>query len=142
MGWRPEVLGQSSKAAAILLTDQFEKLCQESLADQLRWSMNETTAKGGCLLERIRVKGRDFDVGGKKTPEEELIRIGGLFRLKDVQARIPIIDAQRLKYWYSSEGPFRRSFVKITLGERRSLVYVDLQMLVAEFQSQGERCDP
>ncbi len=64
----------------------------------------------------------------------------GLFRLKEVQARIPI-DGQRLKYWYSSDGPFRKCFVKIPLGHRRSLIYVDLGMLAAEFQAQGQRGD-
>ncbi len=99
--------------------------------------MEETNASAGRLLERIRVKGRDFDRDGEETPKEELFRMEGLFRLKDAQARIPI-DAQRLKYWYSSEGPFRRCFVKIPLGERRSLIYVDLEMLAAEFQTQGQ----
>lgn len=89
------------------------------------------------LLARIKVKGRDFDKDGKETPKEELLRMAGLFKLKDVEERIPI-EPQRLKYWYSSDGPYRKCFVKIPMGDTRSLVYVDLEMLGAEFQSQWE----
>jgi hypothetical protein len=94
--------------------------------------------EGPRLLERILVKGRDFDKNGAVTPKEELLRMPGLFKLKDVEDRIPI-DGKRLKYWYSSEGPYRKCFVKIPMGEVRSLVFVDLEMLSAEFQSQWER---
>lgn len=58
--------------------------------------MNETNAKGVCLLGRIRVKGRGFDVRGKEMPKEEFFRAEWPFRLRDVQARI-LIDSQRLK---------------------------------------------
>jgi hypothetical protein len=44
-----------------------------------------------------------------------------------------------LKYWYSSDGPYRKCFVKIPMGDTRSLVYVDLEMLGAEFQAQWEK---
>lgn len=90
------------------------------------------------LLARIQVKGRDFDLDGVETSKEELFQTPGLFKLKDVEDRIPI-DAKRLKYWYSSDGPYRKCFVKIPMGEVRSLVYVDLQMMAAEFQAQYER---
>jgi hypothetical protein len=90
------------------------------------------------LLQRIQVKGRDFDKGGKETSKEDLFRMPGLFKLKDVEERIPI-DGNRLKYWYSSNGPYRKCFVKIPMGDTRSLVYVDLEMLSAEFQAQYER---
>jgi hypothetical protein len=93
---------------------------------------------GATLMERIQVKGRDFDKGGKATAKDELLRMPGLFKLKDVEERIPI-DGNRLKYWYSSNGPYRKCFVKIPMGEKRSLVYVDLEMLSAEFQAQYER---
>ena len=93
---------------------------------------------GPPMLERIQVKGRDFDKGGQETPKEELFRTPGLFKLKDVEERIPI-DGNRLKYWYSSEGPYRKCFVKIPMGDKRSLVYVDLEKLSAEFQAQYER---
>ncbi|MGA2082615.1 MAG: hypothetical protein ABSH53_18665, partial [Holophaga sp.] len=62
----------------------------------------------------------------------------GGFKLKDVEGRIPI-EPQRLKYWYSSDGPYRKCFVKIPMGDTRSLVYVDLEMLGAEFQAQWEK---
>lgn len=52
---------------------------------------------GPRLLERIKVKGRDFDKDGNPTPKEELLRMPGLFKLKDVEDRIPI-EPQRLKY--------------------------------------------
>ena len=55
--------------------------------------------------------------------------------LKDVEERIPI-DGNRLKYWYSSNGPYRKCFVKIPMGEVRSLIFVDLQMLSEEFEAQ------
>ena len=93
---------------------------------------------GPRLMERIQVKGRDFDKGDQETPKDELFRMGGLFKLKDVEGRIPI-DGNRLKYWYSSDGPYRKCFVKIPMGEKRSLVYVDLESLSAEFQAQWEK---
>jgi hypothetical protein len=93
---------------------------------------------GPRLLERIQVKGRDFDKDGHPTPKEELLRMPGLFKLKDVEDRIPI-EPQRMKYWYSSDGPYRKCFVKIPMGDVRSLVFVDLEMLSAEFQAQWER---
>lgn len=93
---------------------------------------------GPSLLERIQVKGRDFDKNGKETPKEELLRMSGLFKLKDVEDRIPI-EPQRLKYWYSSDGPYRKCFVKIPMGDTRSLVFVDLEMLREEFQYQWEK---
>ena len=89
------------------------------------------------LLERIQVKGRDFDADDVMTSKEELFQIPGLFKLKDVENRIPI-DAKRLKYWYSSDGPFRKCFIKVPMGDTRSLVYDDLMMLSEEFQSQWE----
>jgi hypothetical protein len=93
--------------------------------------------EGMRLLERIQVKGRDFDKDDVVTSKEELFQIPGLFKLKDVEDRIPI-DAKRLKYWYSSDGPFRKCFIKVPMGDTRSLVYVDLMMLSEEFQSQWE----
>jgi len=98
----------------------------------------KTPPSGMGLLARIQVKGRDFDIGDVETAKEELFAMPGLFKLKDVEDRIPI-DAKRLKYWYSSDGPYRKCFVKIPMGEVRSLVYVDLEMLSAEFQAQYER---
>jgi hypothetical protein len=90
------------------------------------------------LMQRIQVKGRDFDKNGTATPKDVLLRTPGLFKLKDVEDRIPI-EPLRLKYWYSSTGPYRKCFVKIPMGEKRSLVYVDLEMLEAEFQAQWEK---
>lgn len=100
--------------------------------------MTKPKHDGPSLLERIQVKGRDFDENGVETPKEELLRMPGLFKLKDVEERIPI-ESQRLKYWYSSDGPFRKCFVKIPMGDTRSLVFVDLQMLNAEFQAQWKK---
>lgn len=100
--------------------------------------MAKKTPNGMGLLARIQVKGRDFDKDDVETPKEELFQMPGLFKLKDVENRIPI-DSKRLKYWYSSDGPYRKCFVKIPMGEVRSLVYVDLQLLGAEFQAQYER---
>ena len=100
--------------------------------------MTKQKPSGPPLLERIQVKGRDFDKGDTETPKDELLRMPGLFKLKDVEGRIPI-DGNRLKYWYSSNGPYRKCFVKIPMGDTRSLVYVDLEMLSAEFQAQFER---
>ena len=95
--------------------------------------------QGGMgLLARIQVKGRDFDKDGVLTPKEELFNTPGLFKLKDVEDRIPI-ESKRLKYWYSSDGPYRICFVKIPMGDVRSLVYVDLQLLSSEFQAQFDR---
>jgi len=90
------------------------------------------------VLERIRIKGKDFDIDGKETPREELYRMEGLFKLKDVEKRIPF-DTARLKYWYSSDGPYRKCFTKIPMGEKRSLILVDMQMLSAEFQAQWRK---
>jgi hypothetical protein len=100
--------------------------------------MAKPKQSGPSLLERIQVKGRDFDKDGKETPKEELLRMPGLFKLKDVEERIPI-ESQRLKYWYSSDGPYRKCFVKIPMGDTRSLVFVDLELLGNEFQAQWER---
>lgn len=101
--------------------------------------MKKPDAGSPSILERIRVKGRDFDLDGQATPKEELLRLPGLFKLKDVEDRIPI-DGKRLKYWYSfSAGPFYKCFVKIPMGEKRSLVFVDLVLLNSEFQSQFDK---
>jgi len=100
--------------------------------------MPQPNKSGPSLLERIQVKGRDFDKDGQETPKEELLRMPGLFKLKDVEGRIPI-EPKRLKYWYSSAGPYRKCFVKIPMGETRSLVFVDLELLNSEFQEQWER---
>jgi hypothetical protein len=100
--------------------------------------MNKPKQEGPSLLERIQVKGRDFDKDGVETPKDELLRMPGLFKLKDVEDRIPI-DGNRLKYWYSTDGPYRKCFVKIPMGDKRSLVYVDLAVLNAEFQAQFEK---
>jgi hypothetical protein len=99
--------------------------------------MTKPQQEGMRLLERIQVKGRDYDRDGVLTPKEELFQVPGLFKLKDVEDRIPI-DGKRLKYWYSSDGPFRKCFIKVPMGDTRSLVYVDLMMLSEEFQSQWE----
>jgi hypothetical protein len=64
------------------------------------------------ILERIRVKSRDFDQDGRATPKEELLRL---------------------------PGPFYKCFVKIPMGEKRSLVFVDLELLNAEFQPQFDK---
>ena len=99
----------------------------------------EPNQGGTGLLGRIRVKGRDFDIDGQMTAKDELLQMTGLFKLKDVQDRIPI-DANRLKYWYSNPlGPFRKCFVKISMGEKRSLVYVDLQLINSELAQQCEK---
>jgi hypothetical protein len=100
--------------------------------------MTKPKQDGPSLMERIHVKGRDFDKGGETTPKEELFRMPGLFKLKDVEERIPI-EGKRLKYWYSSDGPYRKCFVKIPMGETRSLVYVDLVSLSAEFEAQFKK---
>lgn len=99
--------------------------------------MTKPKQEGMRLLERIQVKGRDYDKDDLVTSKEELFQMPGLFKLKDVEDRIPI-DAKRLKYWYSSDGPFRKCFIKVPMGDTRSLVYVDLMMLSEEFQSQWE----
>jgi len=92
---------------------------------------------GGGLLARIQVKGRDFEKDDVETTKDQLFQMPGLFKLKDVEDRIPI-EAKRLKYWYSSDGPFRKCFIKVPMGDTRSLVYVDLMLLSSEFQSQWE----
>jgi hypothetical protein len=100
--------------------------------------MTDHKKVGAGLLGRIRVKGRDFDKDDVETPQEELFQMSGLFKLKDVQDRIPI-DGNRLKYWFSTDGPYRKCFVKVPMGEVRSLIYVDLQLLSEEFDAQFER---
>ena len=58
----------------------------------------------------------------------------GLFKLKDVEERIPI-DGNRLKYWYSSDGPYRKCFVKIPMGEKFDPWSTSTwKMLSAEFE--------
>jgi len=52
--------------------------------------MTKPKQVGPRLLERIQVKGRDFDKDGEETPKDELLRMPGLFKLKDVEGRIPI----------------------------------------------------
>ena len=99
--------------------------------------MTKPNQGGMSLLARIQVKGRDFDKDDIETPKEELFQMAGLFKLKDVENRIPI-ESKRLKYWYSSDGPYRKCFIKVPMGDTRSLVYVDLMLLSAEFQSQWE----
>lgn len=82
------------------------------------------------LLERILVKGRDFDRDNRETPKKELFSMEGLFELKDVKERIPF-DAKRLKYWYThTNSAFYSCFVKLPVGAKRSLVYVDLRAVL------------
>jgi len=82
------------------------------------------------LLERILVKGRDFDRDNRETPKKELFNMEGLFELKDVKERIPF-DAKRLKYWYThTNSAFYSCFVKLPVGAKRSLVYVDLRAVL------------
>jgi hypothetical protein len=100
--------------------------------------MDKANPDRAHLMKRIQVKGRDFDKDGQLTPKDELLGMSGLFKLKDVEERIPI-DGNRLKYWYSSDGPYRKCFTKIPMGEKRSLVYVDLERLDAEFDAQWEK---
>lgn len=98
--------------------------------------MSNPSRDGAGILERIKVKGRDFDQGGVETPKEVLLRMQGLFKLKDVEDRVPI-EPKRLKYWYSNpDGPYRKCFTKIPMGEKRSLVFVDLELLCSEFLEQ------
>ena len=99
--------------------------------------MTKPKQEGMRLLERIQVKGRDYDKDDLVTSKEELFQMPGLFKLKDVEDRIPI-ESKRLKYWYSSDGPFRKCFVKVPMGDTRSMVFVDLELLSSEFQSQWE----
>ena len=85
------------------------------------------------------VKGRDFDHGDIPTPKEELRKMPGLFKLNEVQDRIPF-SANRIKFWYSNPtGPFHRYFAKLPMGDRRSLVYVDLVGLSNELQQRFEQ---
>ena len=101
--------------------------------------MLTTDQADALLFKRINVKGLDFDKDGVEIPKAELMQIPGLFMLKDVQDRIPI-SLKRLKYWYSNRtGPFRKCFAKVCMGEKRSLIYVDLQMLCSEFQGKLEK---
>ncbi len=82
------------------------------------------------LLERILVKGRDFDRDNRETPKKELFSMEGLFELKDVKERIPF-DAKRLKYWYThTNSAFYSCFVKLPVGAKRSLVYLDLRAVL------------
>ena len=101
--------------------------------------MVTTDPADALLFKRINVKGVDFDKDGVEIPKDELMKMPGLFMLKDVQDRIPI-GLKRLKYWYSNQsGPFRKCFAKVAMGEKRSLIFVDLQMLCSEFQSKLEK---
>jgi hypothetical protein len=91
-----------------------------------------------AVWDSLHVKGRDFDQGDIPTPKEELRKMAGLFKLSEVQDRIPFA-ANRLKFWYSNPtGPFYRFFPKLPMGDRRSLVYVDLAGLSNELQQRFE----
>jgi hypothetical protein len=91
-----------------------------------------------AVWDSLYVKGREFDQGDIPTPKEELRKMPGLFKLSDVQDRIPFA-ANRLKFWYSNPtGPFYRFFPKLPMGDRRSLVYVDLVGLSNELQQRFE----
>lgn len=97
--------------------------------------IQENKAVWDCLY----VKGRDFDQGGAPTPKEELRKMPGLFKFSDVQDRIPF-EVKRIKFWYSTPScPFHRFFPKIPMGDRRSLVYVDMVGLSNELQLRFER---
>lgn len=72
---------------------------------------------GPILLEGVQVKGRDFDKDGQETPKEELLRMPGLFKLKDVEGQIPI-EVIRLKHWNSSDETYRNWIVKIPMVEK------------------------
>ena len=92
-----------------------------------------------AVWDSLYVKGREFDQGDIPTPKEELRKMPGLFKLSDVQDRIPF-DTKRLKFWYSDRnGLFFRYFAKLPMGEHRSLVYVDLAGLSNELQRGYER---
>lgn len=92
-----------------------------------------------AIWDCLHVKGRDFDQGGIPTPKEELRKMPGLFKLNEVQDRIPFA-ANRIKYWYSDPaGPFHRFFAKLPMGDRRSLVLVDPAGLSNELQQRYEQ---
>jgi len=76
----------------------------------------------------LRVKGRHFDVGAESTLEE-LLRMDGLFALKDIKSRLPISE-KRLEKMYYDKGKFSACFCVMYKDKRnRGVMHVDLRRL-------------
>lgn len=78
------------------------------------------------MLVSVRKKGTDYDTGKRPDSLDQLIRLGGLFQLKDIIERLPF-NANTVKNWvYQENSRFRPCFHLIPVGSVRSLKLIDL----------------
>jgi hypothetical protein len=76
----------------------------------------------------LRVKGQHYDVGGESTLAE-LLRMDGLFVLKDVMARLPL-PKRRLMKMVNDKGKFSTCFCVMFKDRRnRGVQHIDLRQL-------------
>ena len=81
-------------------------------------------------MEALREKGKHFDPDGEeKCSLAELLKIDGLFPLKDIKDRIPVPE-RRLKKMMYGGGTFALCFFNPFKDEEsRGPIYVDLVLL-------------
>lgn len=83
--------------------------------------------RGTNLLNSVRKKGTDFD---QEVPDtlDQLIRLGGIFQLKDIIDRLPF-NAFTVKNWvYQESSRFRPCFHLVPVGTVRSMKLIDLTL--------------
>ena len=80
-------------------------------------------------MSLLRQRGKDFDVGRHVSSVKELIEMGGLFPLKDIQGRLTI-PIYRLRKMQRGDGEFALCFKRpFADGKRKGIVYVDIRKL-------------
>jgi len=84
--------------------------------------------RGTNLLNSVRKKGTDFDKGAKPDTLDQLIKLGGIFQLKDIIDRLPF-NQYTVKNWvYQETSRFRPCFHLVPVGAVRSMKLIDLTL--------------
>lgn len=80
------------------------------------------------LLNSVRKKGTDFDRDGDVDSLDQLIKLGGIFQLKDIIDRLPF-NQYTVKNWaYQESSRFRPCFHLVPVGSVRSMKLIDLAL--------------
>jgi hypothetical protein len=86
--------------------------------------------KGWMKMLKLKQKGVDFDIDGRKWTLEELVKVGGFMALKDVKDRLPM-SYHKVKAMRYGGGEFAKCFCNPfkDLGEKKGAVYVNIDLL-------------
>jgi hypothetical protein len=81
-------------------------------------------------MQTVRCKGFDFDLGGRKSTLEELVKVGGFMRLRDIHDRLPFPKSV-LKAMYQRKGffQFSRCFTRPLEDIGIKAMYVNIGLL-------------